>query len=82
MMQPPHNKQPILLNPVKHNMRLLTNTPQSRGDFLRAAAKLRVVEQGPETGLELVAIEPCLFDAEFGDGVIGYCGQITGGAPA
>jgi len=35
VMQHPNNKQPIPLNPVKHNMRLLANAPQSRGDGSR-----------------------------------------------
>lgn len=82
VMQHPHNKQSIPFNPVKDNMRLLANTPQSRGDFLGAAAKLRIIQQGLETGLQLIAIAPGLIDAEFGDSVIGYFGQITGGAPA
>lgn len=81
-MQHPHNKQSIPLNPVKHNMRLLADAAQARSDFLCAAAKLRVVEQGAETGLQLVAIAPGLVYAEFGYGVFGYFGQITCGAPA
>lgn len=82
VMQRPHDQHPIPLNPVKDNMRLLADAPQSRGDFLGAASQLRVGEQGLETGLQLVAIAPGLIDAEFGDGIIGYFGQIAGGAPA
>lgn len=82
VMQDAHDKQLILHRLVKDNMRLLAGAPQSRCDFLRAAAKLGVVEQGLETGLKLVPIKPRLIDAEFVYGVIGYFGQITCGAPA
>ena len=81
-MQHTHDEQMILLNPVKNNMSLLADAPQSRGDFPGAAAKQRVVQQGPETGLKLVAITPRLVDAEFANRVIGYFGQVGFGAPA
>ena len=82
VMQHPHDQQPIPLNSVKHNMCLLADAAQARGDFLRAATERGVGEQGLETGVQLVAIAPGLIDPEFGYGVIGYFGQIAGGAPA
>tara|TARA_R110000824_G_scaffold3839_5_gene18340 strand:+ start:3691 stop:3960 length:270 start_codon:yes stop_codon:yes gene_type:complete len=82
VMQDADDKQFVLRIFVKDNMRLLADAPQSRGDFLGAAAKLRVVEQGQETGAKLVPIKPRLIDTEFTYGVIGYFGQIICGSLA
>tara|TARA_R110002073_G_scaffold177016_1_gene334743 strand:- start:126 stop:593 length:468 start_codon:yes stop_codon:yes gene_type:complete len=82
VMQDADDKHLILLSRIKDNMRLLADAPQSRCHLLRAATELRVGEQGAEAGVKLVAIEPGLVDAEFGNGVIGYFGQIICGAPA
>ena len=82
VMQDANYKQMILHRLIKDNMRLLADAAQSRGDFLGAVAKHWIVQQGPETGLKLVAIQPGLIDTEFANGVIGYFGQIGFGAPA
>lgn len=82
VMEDAHDIQFILHIFVEDNMRLLADGPQSGREYFRAAAQLRIVLQGPETGLKLVAIPSGLVDPKFGYGVIGYPGQIIFGAAA
>ncbi len=81
-MEDAHDKQFLLHISVEDDMRLLANGPQAGREYFRAAAKLGIVLQGTETGMELVAIPSSLIDPEFGYRVIGYACQIGFGAAA